>query len=146
MHFSLCSSSSTHSAGSDFSILWRVRTPRPHVTLHSLQSDQGDSMHGTESAGDAQARGQSAGGQSAPLVLRLRGHSRHSGIMHFSTSATSALQMEPSTGGIFTMRSRRLIPRPQVALQGSHSAHSVTTQLLGAARQTGRKKKTPRGR
>lgn len=30
------------------------------------------------------------------------------------------------------MRSRLLIPNPQVTLQGSHSAHSVTTQLLGA--------------
>lgn len=56
MHFSVCSSSSTHSAGSDFSILCRVRTPRPHVTLHSLQSDQGDSMHGMVSA-DTQRRG-----------------------------------------------------------------------------------------
>lgn len=65
-------------------------------------------------------------------TLPARGDSRHSGIMHFSTSATSALHMEPSMGGIFTMRSRRLIPRPQVTLQGSHSAHSVTTQLLGA--------------
>lgn len=56
MHFSVCSSSSTHSAGSDFSILCRVRTPRPHVALHSLQSDQGDSMHGMVSA-DTQRRG-----------------------------------------------------------------------------------------
>lgn len=82
-------------------------------------------------------RGQSPGpsiNRSAPLVIPI--DSRHSGIMHFSTSATSALQMEPSIGGIFTMRSRRRIPRPQVALQGSHSAHSVTTQLLGAARQS----------
>ncbi|TNN73972.1 hypothetical protein EYF80_015793 [Liparis tanakae] len=38
--------------------------------------------------------------------------------------------MDPSTGGIFTMRSRLLMPKPQVTLQGSHSAHSVTTQLL----------------
>lgn len=61
-----------------------------------------------------------------------RNYSLHSGIMHFSTSATSALHMEPSEGGIFTMRSRRFIPSPQVVLQGSHSPHSVTTQLLGA--------------
>lgn len=56
MHFSVCSSSSTHSAGSDFSILCRVRTPRPHVALHSLQSDQGDRMQGMVSA-DTQRRG-----------------------------------------------------------------------------------------
>jgi len=30
------------------------------------------------------------------------------------------------------MRSRLLMPTPQVMLQGSHSPHSVTTQLLGA--------------
>lgn len=59
-------------------------------------------------------------------------YSRHSGIMHFSTSSTSAPQMEPSAGGIFTMRSLLLMPRPQVALQTSHSPHSVTRQLLGA--------------
>lgn len=53
--------------------------------------------------------------------------------MHFSTSATSVLHIDPSIGGIFTMRSRLLMPKPQVTLQGSHSAHSVTTQLLGAA-------------
>lgn len=52
--------------------------------------------------------------------------------MHFSTSATSVLHMDPSIGGIFTIRSRLLIPNPQVTLQGSHSPHSVTTQLLGA--------------
>lgn len=56
MHFSVCSNSSTHSAGSDFSILCRVRTPRPHVTLHSLQSDQGDSMHGMVSADKRSAK------------------------------------------------------------------------------------------
>lgn len=61
MHFSVCSSSSTHSAGSDFSILCRVRTPRPHVTLHSLQSDQGDIMHGMVS-GDARGKGSEVGG------------------------------------------------------------------------------------
>lgn len=59
-------------------------------------------------------------------------YSRHSGIMHFSTSSTSAPQMEPSAGGIFTMRSLLFMPTPQVALQTSHSAHSVTRQLLGA--------------
>lgn len=52
--------------------------------------------------------------------------------MHFSTSSTSAPQMEPSAGGIFTMRSLLFMPRPQVALQTSHSPHSVTRQLLGA--------------
>jgi hypothetical protein len=40
--------------------------------------------------------------------------------------------MEPSGGGIFTMRSLLFIPSPQVALQESHSPHSVTRQLLGA--------------
>lgn len=59
-------------------------------------------------------------------------YSRHSGIMHFSTSSTSAPQMEPSVGGIFTKRSLLFMPRPQVALQTSHSPHSVTRQLLGA--------------
>lgn len=62
--------------------------------------------------------------------------SRHSGIMHFSTSATSVLHIDPSIGGIFTMRSRLLMPTPQVMLQGSHSPHSVTTQLLGAVGST----------
>lgn len=57
---------------------------------------------------------------------------RHSGIMHFSTSSTSAPQIEPSAGGIFTKRSLLFMPRPQVALQTSHSPHSVTRQLLGA--------------
>lgn len=52
--------------------------------------------------------------------------------MHFSTSSTSAPQMEPSAGGIFTKRSLLFMPRPQVALQTSHSPHSVTRQLLGA--------------
>lgn len=52
--------------------------------------------------------------------------------MHFSTSSTSAPQMEPSAGGIFTIRSLLFMPRPQVALQTSHSPHSVTRQLLGA--------------
>lgn len=52
--------------------------------------------------------------------------------MHSSTPSTSAPQMEPSAGGIFTMRSLLLMPRPQVALQTSHSPHSVTKQLLGA--------------
>lgn len=61
---------------------------------------------------------------------------RHSGIMHFSTSTTSAPQMEPSDGGIFTMRSLRFMPNPQVALQTSHSPHSVTRQLLGATSHT----------
>lgn len=61
---------------------------------------------------------------------------RHSGIMHFSTSATSVLHMDPSMGGIFTIRSRLLIPKPQVMLHGSQSPHSVTTQLLGAAGMT----------
>lgn len=55
MHFSVCSSSSEQPAGSDFSILWRVLKPRPHVTLQSLQSDQGDSMQGRLSANEAQA-------------------------------------------------------------------------------------------
>lgn len=59
-------------------------------------------------------------------------YSRHSGIIHFSTSRTSAPQMEPSAGGIFTIRSLLFMPRPQVALQTSHSPHSVTRQLLGA--------------
>ena len=58
--------------------------------------------------------------------------SPQSGIMHLSTSSTSALHMDPSRGGIFTMRSRLLMPSPQVVLQGSHSPHSVTMQLLGA--------------
>lgn len=66
------------------------------------------------------------------LSSRRCWYSRHSGIMHFSTSSTSAPQMEPSAGGIFTMRSLLFIPRPQVALQTSHSPHSVTRQLLGA--------------
>lgn len=57
---------------------------------------------------------------------------RHSGIMHFSTSSTSAPQIDPSAGGIFTKRSLLFMPRPQVALQTSHSPHSVTRQLLGA--------------
>lgn len=52
--------------------------------------------------------------------------------MHFSTSSTSAPQIEPSAGGIFTKRSLLFMPRPQVALQTSHSPHSVTRQLLGA--------------
>lgn len=34
------------------------------------------------------------------------------------------------------MRSRLFMPNPQVTLQGSHSAHSVTTQLLGAVERT----------
>lgn len=34
------------------------------------------------------------------------------------------------------MRSRLLMPKPQVALQGSHSLHSDNTQLLGAAGTT----------
>lgn len=59
-------------------------------------------------------------------------HLRHSGIMHFSTSTTSAPQIEPSDGGIFTIRSRLFMPSPQVALHASHSPHSVTRQLLGA--------------
>lgn len=68
MHFSVCSSSSTHSAGSDFSILCRVRTPRPHVALHSLQSDQGDSMHGMVSADTNNAEGQ---GSAARMTGRI---------------------------------------------------------------------------
>lgn len=68
-----------------------------------------------------------------------RCYSRHSGIMHFSTSSTSAPQMEPSAGGVFTMRSLLLMPRPQVALQISHSPHSVTRQLLGAEAKRERK-------
>lgn len=52
--------------------------------------------------------------------------------MHFSTSTTSAPQIDPSDGGILTIRSRRFMPSPQVALQMSHSPHSVTRQLLGA--------------
>lgn len=67
------------------------------------------------------------------LLVDYTFHLRHSGIMHFSTSATSVLHIDPSMGGIFTMRSRLLMPKPHVTLQGSHSAHSVTTQLLGAA-------------
>lgn len=59
-------------------------------------------------------------------------HLRHSGIIHFSASTTSAPQMEPSDGGIFTILSRLFMPSPQVALHISHSPHSVTRQLLGA--------------
>lgn len=61
---------------------------------------------------------------------------RHLGIMHFSTSAISALHIDPSREGIFIMRSRLLVPKPQVVLHGSHSSHSVITQLLGAAEMT----------
>lgn len=50
MHFSDCSSSSGHSTESEFNILCRVRIPSPHVTLHSLQADQGDNMHGMVSS------------------------------------------------------------------------------------------------
>lgn len=56
--------------------------------------------------------------------------------MHFSTSAISALHMDPLMEGIFISRSRLLMPKPQVALQGSHSPHSVITQLLGAVEMT----------
>lgn len=66
-------------------------------------------------------------------------NSQQSGIMHFSTSATSVLHMDPSVGGIFTMRSRLLMPNPQVVLQGSHSPHSVTTQLLAAVGRRNKK-------
>lgn len=59
-------------------------------------------------------------------------HSRHSGIMHFSACDVSALHMEPSAGLILTIRCRFFMPIPQVALQSSHSPHSVTRQLLGA--------------
>lgn len=59
-------------------------------------------------------------------------HSRHSGIMHFSACDVSALHMEPSAGLILTIRCLFFIPIPQVALQSSHSPHSVTRQLLGA--------------
>lgn len=60
----------------------------------------------------------------------------HSGIMHFSASASCAWQGEPSEASIFIMRSLLLIPTPQLTLQGSHSPHSVTTQLLGAKTHT----------
>lgn len=56
--------------------------------------------------------------------------------MHLSTSAISALHIDPSLEGIFIMRSRLLVPKPQVVLHGSHSSHSVITQLLGAAGMT----------
>lgn len=56
--------------------------------------------------------------------------------MHFSTSAISALHIEPLRDGTFIMRSRLLVPKPQVVLHGSHSSHSVITQLLGAAGMT----------
>lgn len=39
------------------------------------------------------------------------------------------------------MRSLLFIPRPQVALQTSHSPHSVTRQLLGAKAKRGRRAK-----
>jgi len=70
------------------------------------------------------------------VVLMLL-YSRHSGIMHFSTSNTSAPQMDPSAGGVFTVRSLLFTPGPHVALQTSHSPHSVTRQLLGAEDQRG---------
>lgn len=51
MHFSTCSSSSGHRLGSTgvFSMRWRERMPTPQDTLHSPQSDHGDSIHTTAS-------------------------------------------------------------------------------------------------
>lgn len=154
MHFSTCSNSSVQSPSStgDFSMRCRVLRPFPQVTLQSLHSDHGVSMQGIVStphmsvtvtflkvvsvtsirlilhfSPDLMRRRSQNGSWSQP-VWDLR----HSGIMHFSTSSTSAPQMEPSAGGIFTKRSLLFMPRPQVALQTSHSPHSVTRQLLGA--------------
>lgn len=88
MHFSVCSSSSAHSAGSDFSILCRVRTARPHVALHSLQSDQGDSVHGMASAGTPR-KGDSRGqqrkgleGRSSITTVRRLTALRHHALLH----------------------------------------------------------------
>lgn len=161
MHFSTCSSSSVQSPSStgDFSMRCRVLSPFPQVTLQSLHSDHGVSMQGIVSTHNARQycnisevisstvrsyflnwalfsgfgvqEGQNSSWSPPGCDLR------HSGIMHFSTSSTSAPQMEPSAGGILTKRSLLFMPRPQVALQTSHSPHSVTRQLLGAEVESG---------
>lgn len=154
MHFSTCSSSSVHSPSStgDLSIRCRVLSPFPHVTLQSLQSDHGVSMQGIVSVQQETLISTYIHWQYDGIVygsinawdVRIQYmwfwtccYSRHSGIIHFSTSSTSAPQMEPSAGGIFTMRSLLFMPRPQVALQASHSPHSVTRQLLEANTKKG---------
>lgn len=153
MHFSTCSNSSVQSPSStgDFSMRCRVLRPFPQVTLQSLHSDQGVSMQGMVSAHNtpqhlslcrleprasaslgAFLQVRCVGGARTVPGPHLRCDLRHSGIMHFSTSSTSAPQIDPSAGGVFTKRSLLFMPRPQVALQTSHSPHSVTRQLLGA--------------
>lgn len=156
MHFSTCSTSSAHSPSSagDLNMRCRVLRPFPHVTLQSLHSDHGVSRHGivsiynkTNSVGCLNVKNCNSKKQHKTSVissyrfvvkekagqLKYINHcySRQSGIMHFSTCKTSAPQMEPSAGGIFTKRSLLFMPRPQVALHVSHSPHSVTRQLLG---------------